>query len=206
MTGREVLLQAVAPPDEPGPLRAVLNGEMPPDALPTVVFHLWTRRENRGPLLFLDDRHDPVAVRVADAVATLLHARHGVSHRRCDLDRRFRSVEWLLARCDGGDPVPAHAAVKGDRPTGPPGRGGQGFPIRWTPPDVVRELAAWLRDVDPAAVAVAYDAPAMFAAGLYKCRADGDDWERRVILGFVADLRGFYRTAAHGDAVLIVED
>lgn len=85
-------------------------------------------------------------------------------------------------------------------------RGGQGHPIRYTPPAEAGEIAAWLEGLTSEDLRSAYSPAEMERQCVYKYwadRADEHAWGK--IIGYFDGLRSFYaEVALHGEGVLVV--
>jgi hypothetical protein len=85
-------------------------------------------------------------------------------------------------------------------------RGGQGHPIRYTPPAAAGEIAAWLEGLTSGDLRSAYSPAEMERQSVYKYWADRSDeqtWDQ--IVAYFEGLRSFYvDVALHGEGVLVV--
>lgn len=81
---------------------------------------------------------------------------------------------------------------------------GQGFPLRWTSPDMVQRLASWIEPMTRDDLRQHYDLEAMEARGVYKFHASDAVIEWEYIWDYFTGLRTFYqKVAEHNEGVLI---
>lgn len=134
----------------------------------------------------------------------------GIEGRIYTLDRYFDMLHYLLSEgrrrgeYDGADL--GARSIRGGMSLPEHLRGGQGHPIRYTPPVEAVEIAAWLEGLTIGDLRSAYSPAEMERQCVYKYwadRADEQTWDR--IVGYFEGLRSFYaEVAAHGEGVLVV--
>ncbi len=134
----------------------------------------------------------------------------GIEDRLQTLDRRFDMLHFLLSEerrrgeLDAADA--GSKAILGAN--GLPGHllGGQGHPIRYSPPAEVDAIAVWLAGHAVEDLRSAYDPGAMREQAVYKISQAGEDARTLdlIIEGFHG-LRSLYAgAAAHGEGVLAI--
>ncbi len=134
----------------------------------------------------------------------------GIENRIYTLDRLFDMLHYLLSEprrrgeFDGDDP--GTKAILGTTQLPEHLRGGQGHPMRYSPPAVVREIAAWLEGLAVEDLRAAYAPEKMEEQCVYKFWAGGDyDETRDRIIHSFEGLREFYSgTASNGEGVLTI--
>ena len=144
------------------------------------------------------------------AVRKLNEEHPGLRNRVCTLDRSYDMLHYLLseARQQGTFDAEDWAthAIRGTLALPEHLQGGQGHPIRYSPPDTVEESASWLGGVTDLSLHEAYDPPAMEAQAVYKMRSEDQDGELwKYIRTYFEGWKAFYlAAAAHQDGVLVI--
>jgi hypothetical protein len=136
-----------------------------------------------------------------------------VSKRFCWLDRVWDVLHHLLSanrRDEAGtaDDALMDAAIRGEGLISEHVRGGQGVPLRYTPPETVKRIAHLL-ELLPFNELVRQGHPKLMAdTHVYRHPAGFSEEELRECLSpYFETLRAFYRAAAsHGDGVLVSLD
>jgi hypothetical protein len=134
----------------------------------------------------------------------------GIEDRIYTLDRYFDMLHYLLSEgrrrgeFNGADW--GTKSILGGMSLSGHLRGGQGHPIRYSPPADVSEIAAWLEGLTAGDLRSAYSPVGMEKQCVYKYwadRADDQTWDW--IIKYVEGLRSFYAgTASHGEGVLAI--
>jgi hypothetical protein len=167
-----------------------------------------------GPAYFERDRwrHNQVglAAEFLAQVDDMNRSHPGIEGRIYTLDRYFDMLHYLLSEGRRrGEPHGADwgtRSILGGKSLSEHLRGGQGHPIRYTPPAEVGEIAAWLEGLTSGDLRSAYSPAEMERQCVYKYwadRADEQTWDR--IVGYFEGLRSFYADVAlHGEGVLVV--
>jgi hypothetical protein len=146
-------------------------------------------------------------------IRALVAADPALSTRNHYLDRLWDQVRYLLSAKYRDEPATANddlldMAVAGEATIAEHVCGTQGYPVRYTSPNRVTEIAKALEQLDVDFLKRHYDLAAMERVGIYKAFAGRDSDEDWDCLGrLIVDLRRFYIDAAkHGDGVLVCTD
>lgn len=117
-------------------------------------------------------------------VSKMNEERPGINRRVYTLDRYFDKLHYLLSeerRCGEFDKEDlATQAILGAKALPDHLQGGQGHPIRYSPPRTVMEIALWLELVSADELRKVYDPAAMEEQGVYKNILDdndGSEWQ-----------------------------
>lgn len=146
-------------------------------------------------------------------VDAMNEAHPGIEDRVYTLDRWFDMLHFLLSEprrrgtSDDTHTDPGTQAIVGATPLPDFLQGGQGHPIRYSPPADTARIAAWLDSLPPDSLRSAYDPDAMTRQSVYKFSQNRDDEVGTLarLLTYFEGLRAFYAAAAaHGEGVLTV--
>jgi uncharacterized protein DUF1877 len=167
-----------------------------------------------GPAYFRRDRwhHNQVGLdaEFLAQVDDMNRSHPGIEGRIYTLDRDFDILHYLLSEGRRrGEPDGSELgtrAICGGMSLPKHLRGGQGHPIRYTPPTEAADIAAWLEGLASCDLRSVYSPAEMERQCVYKYwadRADEQIWDQ--IVGYFEGLRSFYAgVALHGEGVLVV--
>ena len=187
---------------------------------------VWARTERElGKILFLAPWYfkqgsrpslgptTPASEAMHRFVRDLVAADPGLTTQNYYVDRRWDQIHYLLSgKYRGGAVGPDDAlfdvSIEGDALIAEHVRGGQGYPLRYTSPQLVAAVASAFERINIDSLRANYDLAVMEARSVYKAfagRETQEDWEYLSTL--IRGLRAFYLNAARtGSGVLVCTD